>query len=305
MENKQLCVRSIKLKGVYSECLIMKPESLGLDSSMLKEGQDMMKSLGITKWEPPVRQVQLASGRKVRYQDNSNFHIYYKFPNLKNVQGMFNEEDLVELTRKIHGTSARYGIVREKNLSIWDKVKRFFGNEWVEYEYVYGSHNVEKGSGSQGFYDTDVWAEVANRLDIKNKLWEWVKENGRETIGEGIIIYGEIFGKGIQKNYDYGLDEIKFNGFDVKLDGDYVTTYESWRTIDLELGLEYVPMLHFGYWSQEIQDKYVFNNFIEGTKVPHEGIVIKHYTGERNKVAKCINPDYIIYGEKHDVGDSH
>ena len=112
---------------------------------------------------------------------------------------MFNEEDLVEITRKIHGTSARYGIVRKKNLSIWDKVKRFFGNEWVEYEYVYGSHNVEKGYGSQGFYDTDVWAEVANRLDIKNKLWEWVKENGRETIGEGIIIYGEIFGKGIQK----------------------------------------------------------------------------------------------------------
>ena len=64
---------------------------------------------------------------------------------------MFNEEDLVEITRKIHGTSARYGIVRKKNLSIWDKVKRFFGNEWVEYEYVYGSHNVEKGSGSQGF----------------------------------------------------------------------------------------------------------------------------------------------------------
>ena len=103
MENKQLCVRSIKLKGVYSECLIMKPESLGLDSSMLKEGQDMMKSLGITKWEPPVRQVQLASGRKVRYQDNPNFHIYYKFPNLKNVQGMFNEEDLVEITRLIPG----------------------------------------------------------------------------------------------------------------------------------------------------------------------------------------------------------
>lgn len=302
-------VRTVKLRGVYSECLIIPIRFLHGKTTMgdwdLKEGSDCMDFLQIFKYEPPVRQIQLASGRKIRYQDNPNFGIYYKFPNLKNVQGMFNEEDLVEITRKIHGTNARYGIVKKTKLSIWDRIKRFFGNEWVEYEYVYGSHNVEKGSDSQGFYSTDVWAEVAEKLDIKNKLWKWVKEEGIHFIGEGIIIYGEIFGKGIQKNYDYGLDEIKFNGFDVKLNSKYVTTYEAWRTIDHELGLEYVPILHYGNWSQEAQDKFVFNNFIEGTKVPHEGIVIKYYTGERNKIAKVINPDYLIYGEKHDVGDSH
>jgi len=60
-----------------------------------------------------------------------------------------------------------------------------------------------------------------------------------------------------------------------------------------------------GNWSQEIQDSFVFNNFIEGTKVPHEGIVIKHLSGNRHQVAKVINPSYLIYGEKHDIGDSH
>ena len=300
-------VRTVKLRGVYSECLIIPLMFIPYKGTVNEyfEGRDMMEVMGIFKYEPPVRQVQLASGRKVRYQDNPNFHIYYKFPNLKNVQGMFTEEDMVEITRKIHGTNARYGIVKKKNLSIWDKVKRFFGNEWVEYEYVYGSHNVEKGSDSQGFYDTDVWAEVANRLDIKNKLWNYVKKHSREWIGEGIILYGEIFGAGIQKNYDYGLDEIKFNGFDFKFNGNYVATYDAWRIINKELNLEYVPILHYNNWSQETQDKYVFDNFIEGTKVPHEGIVIKHYTGERNKVAKVINPDYLIYGEKNDIGDSH
>jgi hypothetical protein len=44
---------------------------------------------------------------------------------------------------------------------------------------------------------------------------------------------------------------------------------------------------------------------IEGTKVPHEGVVIKSVDGDRQKVAKVINPDYLIYGEKHNVGDSH
>lgn len=42
-----------------------------------------------------------------------------------------------------------------------------------------------------------------------------------------------------------------------------------------------------------------------GTKVPHEGIVVKSVTGVRNKVSKCINPDYLIHGEKNNVGDSH
>ena len=69
--------------------------------------------------------------------------------------------------------------------------------------------------------------------------------------------------------------------------------------------IEAYKELYIGKWSQEIQDEFVFNNFIDGTKVPHEGIVVKHTSGERNKIAKAINPDYLIYGEKHDIGDSH
>jgi len=306
-------VRTVKLRGVYSECLIiplndlpqMKEKHASGIGYFWNEGEDLMEKLGIFKYEPPVRQIQLASGRKVKYKDNPNFGIYYKFPNLKNVAGMFTENDLVEITRKIHGTNARYGIVKKNKISIWDKVKRFFGNEWVEYEYVYGSHNVEKGSDSQGFYDTDVWANIANKFEIKKKLWALAKKYGTEDIGEGIILYGEIYGAGIQKNYDYGLTEIDFNGFDVKIDGEYQTTFNAWKIIDSWLGLSYVPLLYYGEWSQEIQDKYTFKNYIDDSKVPHEGIVIKYFTGERNKIAKVINPDYLIYGEKHDVGDSH
>jgi RNA ligase (TIGR02306 family) len=298
-------VRTVKLRGVYSECLII-PLSHTPFMERYYDGMDMMEKMGIFKYEPPAVQVQLASGRKFKYHQNPNFGIYYKFPNLKNVAGMFTEEDLVEITRKIHGTNARYGIVKKKKISIWDKVKRFFGNEWVEYEYVYGSHNVEKGSDSQGFYDTDVWRTIAEKYQIREKLWGLFKQyKDYYEIEEGIVIYGEIYGAGIQKNYDYGLKDIEFAGFDVTINGEYC---DSVRTRDVffnVLELPFVPTLYAGAWSQEIQDSFVFNNFIEGTKVPHEGIVIKSVTGERNKVAKVINPDYLIYGEKHNVGDSH
>jgi hypothetical protein len=271
----------------------------------MDEGEDMMDVLKIFKYEPPAVEVQLSSGKKIKYHQNPNFGIYYKFPNIKNVKGMFTEEDVVEITRKVHGTSARYGIVRKNKLTLWDKVKRFFGNKWVEFEYVYGSHNVEKGSDSQGFYSTDVWLEIANKYNIKDKLWNYAKIMGSEDIGDGVILYGEIYGAGIQKGYDYGLDDIRFAGFDIKMKGEYLNVIRSVYIIENTLRLPYVKILHRGPWSQEIQDKFTFNNFIEGTKVPHEGIVIKHISGDRHKVAKVINPDYLIYGEKHDVGDSH
>jgi RNA ligase (TIGR02306 family) len=298
-------VRTVKLRGVYSECLIIPIQHIPFMENYY-EGKDMMKVMGIYKYEPPVKMVQLAGGRKIRYQDNPNFHVYYKFPNLKNVPNMFTNEDMVEITRKIHGTNARYGIVKKTKLTFFDKVKKFFGfaDKWIDYEFVVGSHNVEKGSDSNGFYDTNVWYEIDTKYGIKEKLWNYVKNENVE-IGDGITLYGEIYGAGIQKGYDYGLKDIQFVGFDVKECGEYLSTYKAWKVFEKELKLPYVEILHFGEWSQEVQDKFVFNNFIEGTKVPHEGIVIKYHTGEREKIAKVINPDYLIFAEKHNVGDSH
>ena len=297
-------VRTVKLRGVYSECLIIPKHKLP-DPAKYGPGSDVMDVLKIYKYEPPVKMVQLASGRKIRYQDNPNFHVYYKFPNLKNVPGMFNENDLVEITRKIHGTNARFGIVKKNKLSFFDKIKKFFrlADRWIDYEFVVGSHNVEKGSDSNGFYDTNVWYEIEKKYNIKQKLWDYVKNDS--NIGDGITLYGEIYGAGIQKGYDYGLKDIQFVGFDVKENGEYLAPIDSIRIFENNLKLPYVQILYVGNWSQEVQDKFVFNNFIEGTKVPHEGIVIKYHTGEREKIAKVINPDYLIFAEKHNVGDSH
>jgi RNA ligase (TIGR02306 family) len=301
-------VRTVKLRGVYSECLIMSKNTIPAlrKYPTLTEGEDLMELLGITKYEPPVKMVEMSvGGRKIKYHQNPNFHVYHKFPNLKNAPEMFNEEDLVTITRKLHGTNARYGIVRKKKLSILDRVKKLFGVKWVGYEYVYGSHNVEKGSDSQGFYSTDVWRTIADNYEIKNKLWKFVKTfASEEYLGDGLIIYGEIYGHGIQKNYDYGLTEIKFAGFDVELNGKYLPYHDEKNIFEI-LDLPRVDILYLGQWSKTEQDKHVFNNMILGTKVPHEGVVVKHVNGERNKVGKVINPDYHIYGEKNNVGDSH
>ena len=298
-------VRTVKLKGVYSECLLI-PFKFA-PKKEYEVGKDMMEIMGIQKYEPPVKMIQLSSGKKIRYSENPNFLIYYKFPNQKNVPEMFNTDDLVQITRKIHGTNARYGIVKKHKLTFWDKVKKFFkvSNQWIDFEFVVGSHNVEKGSDSQGFYDTNVWYEIADKYNIKEKMWNFVKKLGKDTIGSNFVIYGEIYGNGIQKGYDYGLKDMEFVGFDLMIDGEYQNQQTTDKIIRVNLELPHVPVLFTGYWSKEIQDSYVFNNNISGTKIPHEGVVVKTLDGKRDKISKVINPDYLIYSEKNHVGDSH
>jgi RNA ligase (TIGR02306 family) len=299
-------VRTVKLRGVYSECLLIPFIYASISSKkIVEEGSDCMDILGIYKYEPPIKTISLGGGRKIKYKDNPNFGIYYKFPNVKNVPNMFNENDVVEITRKIHGTNARYGIVKKTKISLLDKVRKFFGNKWVDYEFVVGSHNVEKGSDSQGFYNTNVWYEIAEKYNIKSKMWELAKLTGSKDIGNGIVLYGEIYGSGIQKGYDYGLQEIKFAGFDMTVNGKYLDTDSAFYMILTLLRLHYVPSLYIGLWTKEIQDSFVFDNFIEGTKVPHEGVVVKDASGDRRKIGKVINPEYLIYSEKNNVGDSH
>ncbi len=116
------------------------------------------------------------------------------------------------------------------------------------------------------FYPTDVWSEIADKYDIKNKLWHLVKtldSSGVEDIGNGLVLYGEIYGPGIQKNYDYGLKDIEFAGFDVTINNRYVSATYAYHIIKNDLGLPHVPELYFGPWNQEVQDKYTFNNNID------------------------------------------
>ena len=150
-------VRTVKLRGVYSECLIIPKHYLMGHVSMgdydLTIGSDCMEKLGITKYEPPVKQIQLASGKTRKCRENLDFSVYYKFPNLKNVSGLFTEDDEVQITRKIHGTNSRYGIVKKVELTLYDRVRLFLNYKfglggdswkWCGYEFYIGSHNVVK-----------------------------------------------------------------------------------------------------------------------------------------------------------------
>jgi len=306
-------VRTVKLKSVYSECILISLDKIRPKSydGLVNPEMNMMEILNIYKYEPPEIVIQDNKGRKHRYHQNPNFHIYYKFPNFKNVPDIFEQSELVAISTKIHGTNARYGIVRKNyKYNLFDKIinsiRKLFGDKWVDYEYVYGSHNVEKGSDSQGFYSTDVWKEIADKYDIKKKLWNHVKRNYSPTfIGNGFTIYGEIYGPGIQgEKYNYGLKQKEIIFFDIERNENYESIYVFEECMK-DLNLPYIKN-DMEYWNYDfVFEKFVRNKFIENTSIPHEGIVVKCPYGDKTKRAKIINPDYLIYGEKYNVPDSH
>ena len=163
-----------------------------------------------------------------------------------------------------------------------------------------------KKKKTQHYYDTNVWYEVAEKYKIKEQLWKYVKFfYSPSTLKQGVVIYGEIYGPGIQKGYDYGLKELKFSAFDLMIDGVYEQTWATESTITGFFDdMDHVPVLYEGTYNKDIVSQFV-NEKIEGTKVPHEGVVVKHQSGQRNKIYKVINPEYLLYSEKHDIGESH
>jgi RNA ligase (TIGR02306 family) len=303
----QYCVRTVKLRGVYSECVILDIDSVGSIGGY-EVGDDLERELGITKYEEP-EEVRSVGGKIAKYHNNPHFHIYYKFPNAKNAGDVFTENDIVYITRKIHGSNWRAGIVKKDQITFWDKVKKFFGNKWAEYTFVYGSRTVEKGSDSQGYYSSDVWKTTCDRYSVKERLWKYFKTHpDPDSIKEGIILYGEVYGPGIQgEKYTYGEKEIKLKLFDIKLNAEYLGEKE-WRTLALSMGFgtkDMVDILYNGKWSKEEEDKWTFNHFINDTKIPHEGIVVKREDGNRQHIYKRINPEYLIFSEKNNVPEHH
>lgn len=284
-----LVVKTIKLKGVYSECILLGVKDIDF------------KPLNIQKYEEPILVVQGPGGVKIRVdKKNPNFLVYHKFPNYKKVPQMFQSQDQVVVTRKIHGTNARFGIVRKTTFSWWERLMIWLdaGIHVKAYTYIIGSHNVQKNSNSKGYYTADYWQIISDRYNIKRQLSDLYI-----TKGTGIILFGEIYGKGIQKGYGYGLDGIDVAFFDMTVDGKYVSR-EQFLQYTSYMNLPIVEPLYIGHF-ENCNIDYLLNQKIGYSKTPHEGIVIADPSGDRSRVAKVINNDYLIHNEAIDGTDHH
>lgn len=103
---------------------------------------------------------------------------------------------------------------------------------------IWDGHRITYGGRTD---NADIPAELVNWLDSKVQIpgaEEWFEENFGET---EVILFGEGVGPGIQKNGAVYGDHKHFVGFDVAVNGKYLS-YDNARSIFTRIGLPSVKL---------------------------------------------------------------
>lgn len=299
-------VRSIKIRGQMSQGMIIPLADLEAElvalgkefSPAFTEGEDFAEMLGVTKYEPPEPEFggnpTRGAKKASKNQINPNFRKYTDIENIKWYTRVFQEGEMVYISEKLHGTSARYGYVPRHYEGFMAPVRAAvmgFLAKWgivKSQQFVYGSRNCQLHTGSnQSWYKEDVYSKILQQEDIQARLQP------------GECVYGEIVGHNIQKNYSYGCKEgeHKFYVYDVMVDGKWLDfpAFERWCS---QRGFTPVPKLYVGPWSQEVHMKYRDGDSTIGGQKIREGVVIKSVVdGESicgRKVLKSISDAYYL-----------
>lgn len=263
-------VRTVKLRGIYSQGLLVNQTVLSRDSeiSNLKVGDNVADILGITKYEPPIPITFNGKQRK----DDPRFYRYTDIENIKNFPGILRERnEEVVITEKIHGSNFRAGIINN--------------------EIMVGSHNCNFEEDDNNLY----WQIAKKSGTIETLL-------GLKKYMENVRFYGEIYGKGVQKlHYDRNDKTILF--YDIMYKDKYMN-YDDFLDFCKSHYILTVPELFRGIWNVELM------KLAEGpstiAKHVKEGIVIKPVRERYDRkvgrvVLKHLNPSYLLkdYGDLH------
>lgn len=177
-------IKAVKLRGEKSDGLFMPITCLASFGpiSDLKVGDtiDIFNGVEICKKYIPKRQYsnkphQVA--RRVKANLAPTFYEHVDTAQLAYSLGQFKTGDIVELTLKMHGTSGRTGYLplhHRKPQTLWDKIRRRPGKEYVEYGYVTGTRRVVlDGIRDGGYYDDNSFRHaMAKKFEGKLRRGE-------------------------------------------------------------------------------------------------------------------------------------
>lgn len=251
------------------------------------EGDNVMELLGVERWEPQGNHGGLGGGPTGFLsgicEPGPSMHVpHYDLENFRKYHRLFNEDDRVIYTTKIHGTSARY---------LFDQV----GGERM----MCGSRTTWKKRPGEmvktvTFTDPETNLEVTKDIVAPENVWwkaleqnPWIEMWCRAH--PGIALFGEVYGPNVQgTNFAYGKaqGEYGFAAFDVLDGGRWVDNGEVLDNPAYSDGMmEMVKVLYRGPLDRQLlmtlaeqgEDQIAY----PGQKV-REGVVVKLERGERH-----------------------
>lgn len=253
-----------KLRGVVSMGLLL-PAPVGSIP-----GDDVADHFGIIHYEPNVK---LPPGVKIRtdaVKGPDGYHPVYDVDSLRRYASAFVPGEDVWVTEKIHGMNARY---------CWDGEKMHAG-----------SHNHWRKYDPESIY----WRVLEKHPELEAWLQRF----------PGYTVYGEIYGGGVQKGFDYGRKSGDF-GFAVF---DILSPKGEWVSADVgrlhAAELPWVPLIgEFKFDFDTIAKLAEGPSTVPGAKHVREGVVVKPLRERTHpKVGrvnlKLVGNGYYLAGEK-------
>jgi hypothetical protein len=248
-------VRCVKLRGVISDGLVVPVEKFESYGKLSESFNDIGSVNICSKWVPPAQpKSSSAAGRKkgaapkgFNRVDEKTFHFHIDTKILAKNLDRINPDDVISISRKVHGTSAIVARVPcKRKLSFIEKMlSKFVAIDKVSYDYLYASRNTVKNAQLGPESSTDLWVVIGKKY-FEGKL------HAGETVYFEIVGYMPNTSKFIQKNYDYGCKpgETKIQVYRItstNIDG--VVTEYSWAAMKercKELGVDMVEEFYFG-----------------------------------------------------------
>lgn len=271
-----------RLRGVPSYGLVTSVDVVPDGLVPLMEGINVADILGIEKYEPPE---PTTNGDTER--DHPGFHRYTNIENINNFPKVFDEDEPVIFTEKIHGRNVRLGYI--------------YDPEEGNFVWMAGSCTVRR-------------KEFNCQNGLRSVFWKCYDAEGVMNMmqdialvsSNNVIVFGELYGAEVQDMwYGHPVNKTSFAVFDITVGGKYLNHSAVMEACE-QHEVKTVPVLYKGPFSMNMVEEYTNGQTtlcepkIAGKFGGREGIVIRPEVETiaptmraRRKILKSISFDYL------------
>ncbi|MBK8096100.1 MAG: RNA ligase (ATP) [Planctomycetes bacterium] len=260
-------VRCTRLRGEPSYGFVVLPEQ------SWPLGTNVAEHYGVTKYMPPLRP---SAGDAA--PEHPWFLRYTDIENLRNFPDILQPGEPVAVTEKLHGTNCRVGIIDGERMA--------------------GSHGVRRlpppadELARNTYWHPFTLPAVAALLD----------DLGRQH--RQVILFGEVYGQGIQSLHYGRRGEFGFAAFDLMVDHRYLD-WQPLRALLAQAGVPMVPVLHEGPFAREVVRQHAGGQTTLADTHIKEGIVVRPFVERTDPrigrvVLKYLSDSWLLDTERSD-----
>ena len=201
-------------------------------------GQDVTEELGLRRYYPPEEMLSIGEAAPA---PGCLAPKYTDIEQIKNFPCCIQDGEEVVVTEKADGESSRWALF-EGQIHIGTHTR------WIKHD------------------PTSDWGKVLDGCGIRSAL---------QILGEGTILYGEIYGDVHKLKYGLGKGEVTFVAFDIFKEGSYVD-YDTFLSLAAKAGLATVPVLYRGPFSMAMLEHLAEQDSSLGPKGSmREGVIVR------------------------------